>query len=1021
MTAVGVAGGKHRYPAIAKGKDVNRSLDAAVQVIEILTGARGDGMNRALTPADLVKLGVLNLGKGGALVKPPVDDNDEGEKPGQPVQPSGLTATGGFTAVLLRWDAPAYKGHLETEVWRASNNVLGAAVLVGTTKGNLFSDPVPTGSSHFYWVRFVNRAGNTGPHSASVQGKTSDDIGFIIEQITKEGEQSPLVRWLREDVTLVDEQTYLTMIDRILTDLNAPAGPLADVWSSLNALNTVKNQLLNSTDLLKQTQDLHTSQIEQALSQITATRNEVQQFYNAVLAVDPATGNVSLQALEGYRTANDARVTQVEQNLSAVNGRLDQTVSRAQFGQLVGEAFDVTKTYDIGAEVIYNYQLWRCYVPVSSAGAWTGPVNWALVGSLTGKMSTLQQSLDAVNGQLLTKVSQAAFDAQTLRLSQVENFQATFVDNNVSVGQVVQNIRSELWRAAELATQAELDKWNAVVEQGRYRVGQATFNQSITTRVELESSRLEEARYQLVQHGNAIATNQYNLTLLTDDHSATVNRLQVLRTEYDQTAVEARELFTMSASSTSAFLAAYRQLSGEVRDPGSGLAKTRAILDEVTSFTLSPGTALMQQINRANATANNAQAMANDILTLSGVANGSAMARLFNQLGAEIDGANANIVQLSLSLVGPTGTISQTIRDHTVSFGGTTVTLQQLATAAASTDGSFRSMWGVKSTVGQLTAGFGLLNTGSLTQFAINAQQLLVLGQNGAVNPFMVVGGRVLIDTALIKAATVQELVAGSVVADTVKAAASITSPVIVGGSITGSDLRLLSGGYEMNLMPYQNFMLWCGPAGAAKNAQNAALALTNDGRVFARGMTIYDNSGNTVLDSSGLSGTYIKDLSVDAFKIKGQSINLKTIAQANWVNIPPNGSPVSKASASVFMDSVVPGTVLDITFEVRFYCEYHDKRMLEFRAAIYDENLGYYLNTFRIKPPFWSQDGESHIMNTVQLTGRAVVEYTYAATNVSRSFSVHVWAVGSYYSSAPLGLNTMEHEGWLVIDVGKR
>jgi hypothetical protein len=1023
MTAVPVKP-RHRYAAVtAGGRDPAKAISSLAQVVEVLTGGRGEGLDRALTPRDLLKMGLIELAPGGGELVPPKTGDDTADVDA-PTTPENVQAVGGFTAILLSWNVPRYKGHFEAEVWRSSIDVLGSAAMVGTTKGNLYSDLVATGSKFYYWVRFVNRKGERGPfHSTNgVLGETKDDIGWLIDKITQEGNESPLVRWLREDVTLINEETYLTMMDQIIADLNAPAGALANVWSELNSLNSVKNQLLSRADLLEQTQTAFNNQLGNLANLITTTRNEVTAFYNAVLTVDPETGTVTLEALEGYRTANDARVTAAEQSISALSGQISQSVTRAEFGQLVGPPFDVTKTYAVGDEVIYNFQLYRCYKAVTTAGAWTGPVNWTFVGSIVGKFTDVQQQLNAVSGQIQQKVSQAAFDANTLRLSTVEQWMATYVDNNVSVGRIVLNLQSELWRSTEQVTKAELDRWNSTVEEGRYRVGQATFNQSITTKVDAEASRLEEARYQLVQHGNAIASNLDKIVLVTNKEAATAMRLSELRVEYDTTAVQARELFNMTAGSNSAFLASYRQLSAEIKDPLTGLAKTRAILDQVTTMTLSASSALMQAINRAQIDADNAESMAADILTLSGVANGSALAQRFATLSSKLDTTAAAITQLDKSLTGPNGAIATSIRDYTVDYNGFNVSLQQLALASASTGNKFETMWGVKSTIGGLTAGFGLYNNGSMTQFAVNAQQFLILGQSGAVNPFMVVDGKVLIDTALIKAATIQELVAGTVVADTVKVNASLTAPVIVGGSITAADLVLTSGGYQTFLQPYQNFMLWAGPVGVSRNAQNAAFAVANNGQVYAKGITIYDIYGNVMLDSMGnLNGTYIKDLSVDAFKIKGQSVNLKKIAQANAVNIPPNGSAVSKATAEVVIDSVVPGTLLDITFEVRFYCEYHDKRMLEFQAGIYDEILGFYLQTFRIKPPFWSQDGKSHILNTVQLTGRTVLEYTYATTNVTRRFSVHVWAVGSYWAADNLGLVTTEHEGWLVVDIGKR
>ena len=41
--------------------------------------------------------------------------------------------------------------------------------------------------------------------------------------------------------------------------------------------------------------------------------------------------------------------------------------------------FSDSETYAVGAQVIYNKKIWKCHTAVTSAGAWTGDINWEVM------------------------------------------------------------------------------------------------------------------------------------------------------------------------------------------------------------------------------------------------------------------------------------------------------------------------------------------------------------------------------------------------------------------------------------------------------------------------------------------------------------------------------------------------------------------------------------------------------------------------------------------------------------------
>ncbi|MFQ1834179.1 hypothetical protein ACK36Q_09050 [Aeromonas veronii] len=159
--------------------------------MQILTGQKGDRLDKALTLREAASLGMVSLRRNGSgqIVPelPPAKPTDpEWSGVQQPVAPTGVTADGAFHTITLTWDAPAYKGHSYAEILRAEVDNPSSAVAIGTTLANVYSDAVGKGFSAFYWVRFVNKNGMVGPlHGTSgLHAATSPDVDELIASAT---------------------------------------------------------------------------------------------------------------------------------------------------------------------------------------------------------------------------------------------------------------------------------------------------------------------------------------------------------------------------------------------------------------------------------------------------------------------------------------------------------------------------------------------------------------------------------------------------------------------------------------------------------------------------------------------------------------------------------------------------------------------------------------------------------------------------------------------------------------------
>ncbi|EIF5113671.1 hypothetical protein LEZ70_005366, partial [Escherichia coli] len=183
------------------GKD----LSTVVENMEIGTGQRGDGRHAFVTREELVGLKLARRRTSGGAsyaLNPGIEIDSTLMTVDFPTKPLNFKATGGFGSVLLEWDMPNYRGHSLTEIWRGTEDDLADAVLVATTPGQVYGDPVDPGWSGFYWIRFVNAAGVKGPWNGEkgTQAQTQIGVKAIIDQIRDEAAKSPVVSELRKEI-----------------------------------------------------------------------------------------------------------------------------------------------------------------------------------------------------------------------------------------------------------------------------------------------------------------------------------------------------------------------------------------------------------------------------------------------------------------------------------------------------------------------------------------------------------------------------------------------------------------------------------------------------------------------------------------------------------------------------------------------------------------------------------------------------------------------------------------------------
>ena len=210
------------------GQD-RKFADSVKENLDVITGNRGDPLDRAITARDLIESGLAKLPAGSLTFG---GNSSELIPPSQipdlltPPAPTNLQASGAFQNILLSWDLPLYTGHAHVGIGRnATDNIATAALLATTTQAvGAYADNVGEGSSFYYWVRAINKNDIAGPFNASAGtlGQTAPDIQFMLTLLSSQITSSQLATSLATPIASI-------------SGLNGSIGTLNGQVSALNA------------------------------------------------------------------------------------------------------------------------------------------------------------------------------------------------------------------------------------------------------------------------------------------------------------------------------------------------------------------------------------------------------------------------------------------------------------------------------------------------------------------------------------------------------------------------------------------------------------------------------------------------------------------------------------------------------------------------------------------------------------------------------------------------------------------
>lgn len=254
------------------------------------------------------------------------------------------------------------------------------------------------------------------------------------------------------------------------------------------------------------------------------------------------------------------------------------------------------------------------------------------------------------------------------------------------------------------------------------------------------------------------------------------------------------------------------------------------------------------------------------------------------------------INKMAQVLAGTNGMIAGEIATYNVQYGGNTYTLAEGIKVSVDLNGEYIKQWGVQSEIGDLQHGVGFIDDNGKTTFMVSVDNFAVFNPvNGEWEAiFGVTDGRVIIKEAVVSDAIFNNIAVAfsATFENEVLVNGELTAWKLKGAQITGNALWMVNGNHSLAIEPDDFLAFWYGEAvyyNVETNTDNRSLgnakfALMNNGRVLARGMELYDNNNNLMMDVNGLNGTYIKNLTVDTLKIREDAVTVPTYIETGFV-----------------------------------------------------------------------------------------------------------------------------------------
>lgn len=795
-----------KKPSYRAGRD----QAATAENVELLTGQRGDRLDKAVTFRELAALGLSTLRPGAGGVYVP-SKNPDLFPPGQmefPRAPVNVIANGAFHTVLVEWDPPQYRGHAHAEIWRAESDNQAAATLVGTSSANLYSDAIGKGATFYYWVRFVNGKDDKGPFQGvqGVEAETSRDVQDILDELQGKIEKSHLVQELLRPIEDVSQlQMEVSLLKPKIDEIEIRIPGIEEELAGLDERQKAAQDLLDDAQ-----QQLGMSSIEIGLVQdrlnakLDKYKGDFDSFRDAVFVVDPENGSITMDAVNAVRDELHTSITEVHQELDAVAGQIS---SKADNVTVDSQGSRITE-----AEQRIN-GLDASLSQTVTKGEFTKEQQ---------KVTQIGQELNATKGELTQKATKQEVDAQGERLANAESKLTAHTDELSSQAQRLDGLAAQVTLGDE-TLQANITELARVTAESDQVTAQRV--SGLEVRAGTSEAKIQ-ALEEIIEDDGGITAGRFDTITaelelqrgLDDDNASAAIDGALVVDERDRENRKARGVILQQQSTLAnqqeaqartveQLTAEFDAENAEIRAQITNEQMARSTADEALAQKASVLEAQIEGVDQslsasiaevARVSADATQALGSQINTVSAVA--GSKNKTFFQATAPGSGMGTGDLWFDTANNNRpyrySGTAWVATDDPRIAANAATVQTQ--SKAIADLQNGAEAMWTAKAQAGDIKAGIGLVaKSDGTSQVMVSASQFFVFNPNSPNSTaplFAIDNGQTVIAEAIIRKATIQIIQSEKITADYIKAGVSITTPLINGGQIDMGNAFMAGG-----------------------------------------------------------------------------------------------------------------------------------------------------------------------------------------------------------------------------------
>ena len=518
-----------KKPAYRAGRD----QAATAENVELLTGQRGDRLDKAVTFRELAALGLSTLRPGAGGVYVP-GKNPDLFPPGQmefPHAPVNVIANGAFHTVLVEWDPPQYRGHAHAEIWRAESDNQAEATLVGTSSANLFSDAIGKGATFYYWVRFVNGKDDKGPFQGmqGVKAETSRDVQDILDELQGKIEESHLAQTLLGPI----EQVPQLQLD--IAILKPKVDEIEVMRPKVNEIDLILHKVDEIEVILPKIDE-----IEVIRPKVAAIEVKIPAIDLDIAILKPKVDEI--EVIRPKVAAIEVKIPSIEQELAGLDERqkvAQELLDDAQ-QQLGMSSIEIGLVQDrLNAKLDKykgDFDSFRdaVFVVDPENGSITMDAVNAVRDELHTSITEVQQELDAVAGQISSKADNVTVDGQGSRITEAEQ-RINGLDASLSQTVTRGEFTGEQQRVTQIGQELDATK------------GELT-QKATKQEVDAQGVRLANAESKLTVHTDELSSQAQRLDGLAAQITQGDETLRASITELARVSAESDQVTTQRVS-----------------------------------------------------------------------------------------------------------------------------------------------------------------------------------------------------------------------------------------------------------------------------------------------------------------------------------------------------------------------------------------------------------------------------------------------------------------------------------------